>query len=96
MLFSKSFKVFGQSIKGEIHDAKVSTGEKISQSLDHMERKVMRGVYHTVDDISNMKKTFMEGRAKYFTDDESDIIEGVFVVKEWEILQSLFLFERTK
>jgi hypothetical protein len=82
MLFSKSFKVFGQSIKGEIHDAKVSTGEKISQSLDHMERKVMRGVYHTVDDISNMKKTFMEGRAKYFTDDESDIIEGVFVVKE--------------
>lgn len=82
MLFSKSFKVFGQSIKGEIHDAKISTGEKISQSLDHMERKVMRGIYHTVDDISNMKKTFMEGRAKYFTDDESDIIEGVFVVKE--------------
>ena len=85
MLFSKSFKVFGQSIKGEIHDAKVSTGEKISQSLDHMERKVMRSIYHTVDGISDMKKNFNEGRAKYFTDDESnsdEIIEGVFVVKE--------------
>jgi hypothetical protein len=84
MLFSKSFKVFGQSIKGEIHDAKVSTGEKISQSLDHMERKVMRGVYHTVDDISNMKKTFMEGRAKYFDDESNigEIIDGTFVVKE--------------
>lgn len=85
MLFSKSFKVFGQSIKGEIHDAKVSTGEKISQSLDHMERKVMRGIYHTVDGISDMKKNFNEGRAKYFNDEETEIhedIEGVFVVKE--------------
>ena len=85
MLFSKSFKVFGQSIKGEIHDAKVSTGEKISQSLDHMERKVMRGVYNTVDTLADMKDTFKEGRAKYF-DEEKDtnktIIDGEFTVKE--------------
>ena len=84
MLFSKSFKVFGQSIKGEIHDAKVSTGEKISQSLDHMERKVMRGIYHTVDTVSGMKDAFNENRAKYFDDDSDidEIIDGVFVVKE--------------
>lgn len=85
MLFAKSFKQFGQSLKGELHDAKVATGEKISNSLDAMERKMMRGVYNTVDTLADMKKAFNEGRAKYF-DDEADfngtIIDGEFTVKE--------------
>ena len=85
MLFAKSFKQFGQSLKGEIHDAKVSTGEKISNSLDAMERKVTRGVYSTVDTLADMKDTFKEGRAKYF-DEEKDtnetILDGEFTVKE--------------
>ena len=85
MLFAKSFKQFGQSLKGEVHDAKVATGEKISNSLDAMERKVMRGVYNTVNTLVDMNNTFNEGRTKYF-DEEMDtnetIIDGEFTVKE--------------
>lgn len=85
MLFAKSIKIFKESLKGELHDAKVATGEKISNSLDAMERKMMRGVYNTVDTLAEMKQAFNEGRARYFDEDvdASDvIIDGEFTVKE--------------